>query len=303
VTSDDGLERIVSMMTEPLPQEYSFRIHGTELSSYSDDEFIACVENLQKSIAYGDIFQAVLSRRFSQAFEGDDFQVYRALRSINPSPYLYYYDLGYFRLFGSSPETALIVDGHKAILNPIAGTAPRTGDASLDQKRISQLLEDTKEASEHVMLVDLARNDLSRQCFPVSVDEFRSIHSYSHVTHLVSSVSGIRPAHVSATQIFFDVFPAGTVSGAPKYRAMELIDVQEPVARSFYGGAIGLYGFDGSCAHALTIRSILSKDNNLIYQAGAGIVSQSKAEYECNEINAKVAALRQAIIQGELICG
>jgi len=298
IHSDETLLQIFSIICEPLTTGYSFRQIGDEKSSCSDQDFAAQIAVLQEHIARGDIFQAVLSRRFTQEFKGDDFQVYRALRSINPSPYLFYFDFGCFRLFGSSPETALIVENNKAILNPIAGTVARTGCPVEDNERTQRLISDRKEQSEHVMLVDLARNDLSRNCYPVHVEAFQDIHSYSHVTHLVSSVTGTPLKDATSDNIFFNVFPAGTVSGAPKYRAMELLDQLEGDARSFYGGAIGFFGFDGSCQHALTIRSFLSQHNQLIYQAGAGIVSMSDPQKETEEVHAKLKPLRLAINQG-----
>lgn len=291
------------LLYQPLPPPIAFRRRGTEEPTISDQQFLDYVTTLKRHIARGDIFQVVPSRRFKQRFQGDDLQVYRALRSINPSPYLFYFDLAEFRLFGSSPEAALLVQNNTAILNPIAGTYKRSGDAVIDAKRIEELLSDPKEAAEHVMLVDLARNDLSRSCYPVSVKDFKEPQLYSHVIHLVSTVQGTLHPEKKATGVFADTFPAGTVSGAPKFRAMELIDSIEPDARGFYAGAVGFFGFDNSCTHAITIRSFLSKDETLMYQAGAGVVSDSDPQKELEEINNKLGALRAAIVNGETIHG
>jgi anthranilate synthase component 1 len=294
---------ITSILKEPLPEPYSFTLEESEKASLTDSEFLSTVNHLKEHIHKGDIFQIVPSRRFTQKFRGDEFQVYRALRSINPSPYLFYYDSGTFRLFGSSPETALIVKNGKAILNPIAGSTKRLEDADANFQAIESLKSNPKEQSEHIMLVDLARNDLSKSAFPVTVDEYMTVRSYSHVTHLVSAVSGTITDKKSTLDIFFETFPAGTVSGAPKYRAMQLIDTVEPEARGFYAGAIGFFGSQGSCVHALTIRSFLSKDSTLTYQAGAGIVADSDPRLELQEINHKLGALRAALIKGEKLHG
>lgn len=290
---------IRELLFQPLPPQITFCRVGNEEPTVTDEAFLERVKKLQSHIARGDIFQVVPSRRFIQKFKGDDFQVYRALRSINPSPYLFYFDLGSYRLFGSSPEAALLVQNEIAILNPIAGTYKRSGDQTIDVERIDALLKDPKESAEHVMLVDLARNDLSRSCYPVSVKEFKEPQLYSHVIHLVSTVQGTLNTSKDTLDVFADTFPAGTVSGAPKFRAMELIDATEPEARGFYAGAVGFFGFDGSCTHAITIRSFLSKDEQLIYQAGAGVVSNSIPQKELAEIDNKLGALRAAIRNGE----
>ena len=243
----------------------------------------------------GDVFQMVLSREFSQHFSGDDFNVYRALRSVNPSPYLFYFDYGNFKLFGSSPEAQLIVTKNSATIHPIAGTFKRTGNDEADAQLAEKLKLDAKENAEHVMLVDLARNDLSRNCTDVKVEKFREIQYYSHVIHLVSNVSGKLKKEVSTLKIIGDTFPAGTLSGAPKHKAMQLIDQYENKSRSFYGGCIGFLGFDGTFNSAIMIRSFLSKNNRLFYQAGAGVVDSSKEQSELEEVNNKLGALKRAL--------
>jgi anthranilate synthase component 1 len=241
------------------------------------------------------VFQIVLSRQFSQEFEGDDFNVYRALRSINPSPYLFYFDYGSYRIFGSSPEAELRVNNNKATIHPIAGTFKRTGNDDQDRELAEQLSKDPKENAEHVMLVDLARNDLSRNAENVQVETYREVQFYSHVIHLVSQVTGDITDHTNLIKVLGETFPAGTLSGAPKYKAMELIDRYENQNRGYYGGCIGYLGFDRSVNHAIMIRSFLSKNNRLFYQAGAGIVADSKEENELQEVNNKLAALKKAI--------
>lgn len=274
---------------------YSFRPMGEVTSTLTDDEHRA---NIRRAIAHclrGDVFQMVLSRRFEQQFEGDDFNLYRALRSVNPSPYLFYFDFGGLRIFGSSPEThCRIVDG-RAYIDPIAGTTRRTGNREEDEAATQRLLEDPKENAEHVMLVDLARNDLARNCTDVRVDFFREPQLYSHVIHLVSRVSGdLRPG-TNAVKTFLDTFPAGTLSGAPKVRAMQLISELEPHNRGAYGGCIGFIGLDGSLNQAITIRTFVSRNSVLWFQAGGGIVAKSNVENELQEVNNKLAALRRAI--------
>ena len=243
----------------------------------------------------GDVFQVVLSREFQRKFKGDEFNVYRALRAVNPSPYLFYFDYGDFKLFGSSPEAQIVVKDDQAGIFPIAGTYPRTGDDQKDAQMAEELRSDPKENSEHIMLVDLARNDLSRNARNVKVDTFSEIQYYSHVIHMVSKVTGTIGTGKSTFQIVADTFPAGTLSGAPKYRAMELIDKYENKSRGFYGGAIGFMGFNGDFNHAIIIRSILSKNNMLTYRAGAGVVSDSNEEKELQEVNNKLGALNEAI--------
>lgn len=277
-----------------LPQ-FPFNAVGDESSNMTDQSYI---EMVQKGIAHchrGDVFQIVLSRRFEQAFKGDEFNVYRALRMINPSPYLFYFDYGEYRLMGSSPESQLIVGNGKATVHPIAGTFKRTGDDAMDRKEAERLLQDPKENAEHVMLVDLARNDLSRVCENVQVSQYRQVKFYSHVIHLVSEVTGTAKRDANPFSMMSNTFPAGTLSGAPKYKAMDLIDTYEPTKRSFYGGAIGMVGFNGSFNHAILIRSFLSKNNTLYYQAGAGVVASSVPEKELQEVNNKLGALKNAI--------
>jgi anthranilate synthase component I len=242
-----------------------------------------------------------LSRRFQQTFRGDEFNVYRALRNINPSPYLFFYDYGDYKLVGSSPEAQLIIKGGKAVIHPIAGTFKRTGDDETDQQKADELTKDPKENAEHVMLVDLARNDLSTICSNVQVTHYKQIQYYSHVIHMVSEVTGDVKEGSNPFDVMFKTFPAGTLSGAPKYRAMQLINDYEPTPRSFYGGAIGFVGFDGSCNHAIMIRTLLSKDNTLFLQGGAGVVAASHPESELQEVNNKLNALKSAIAMAETI--
>jgi len=244
----------------------------------------------------GDVFQIVLSRRFEQSFKGDEFNVYRALRSVNPSPYLFFFDYGDYKLMGSSPEAQLIVRNNKAVMHPIAGTFKRTGNDEEDKALSAKLLEDAKENAEHVMLVDLARNDLSRSCTAVTVSQFKQVKFYSHVIHLVSEVVGTLGKDANPFSVLAQTFPAGTLSGAPKYKALEIIDELEPTARGYYGGAIGFVGFNGDFNHAIMIRSFLSKDNTLFYQAGAGVVVSSNPESELQEVNNKLNALKQAVV-------
>lgn len=275
----------------------SFRFvpEGNELSPLTDDAYRKMVNNGKEHCFRGDVFQIVLSRQFSQRFSGDEFNVYRALRNINPSPYLFFFDYGNYRLFGSSPESQLVVEKGVATINPIAGTFKRTGDDMKDLELAEALAKDPKENAEHVMLVDLARNDLGRNCTGVNVKTYKEIQYYSHVLHMVSEVNGKLKPNSSVPRVMGDTFPAGTLSGAPKFRAMELINKYEPHQRSFYGGCIGKLGLDGSFNQAITIRSFLSKDNTLFYQAGAGVVSESSDVSELNEVNNKLGALKKAI--------
>ena len=268
---------------------------GQETSNYDDQEFLEIINHGIQHCLRGDVFQIVLSRRFQTAYAGDDFNVYRALRSINPSPYLFYFDYGNFRAFGSSPEAQIVIKDRKAVIHPIAGTFARTGNDQADSELAKQLFNDTKENSEHVMLVDLARNDLSRNSGEVQVDTFKEIQYFSHVIHLVSKVSGELTEDVSPVVVVADTFPAGTLSGAPKHMAMTLIDKYENIDRGYYGGAIGFMGFNGDFNHAIMIRSFLSQNSSLFYQAGAGVVAKSSAESELQEVNNKLAALRQAL--------
>ena len=274
---------------------YPFEPVGGEVSNMTDEEYRQMVEKGVKSCHRGDVFQIVLSRRFQQGFRGDEFNVYRALRNINPSPYLFFFDYGDYKLIGSSPESQILLQDGEAIVHPIAGTFKRSGDDVVDRREADRLLKDAKENAEHVMLVDLARNDLSRSCDDVRVVQYRSVQFYSHVIHMVSEVRGKLRNGYNPFELLATTFPAGTLSGAPKFKAMELIDGYEPTARSYYGGCIGFMGFDGSCVHAIMIRSLLSRNNTLTYQAGAGIVAASQPESELQEVNNKLGALKSAI--------
>lgn len=278
---------------------YDFHAVGETTSTLTDEEHKA---NIRKGIAHclrGDVFQIVLSRRFIQHYEGDDFKLYRALRSINPSPYLFYFDFGGFRIFGSSPETHCKIEDGLATIDPIAGTTRRTGDKQEDARLTDALLNDPKENAEHVMLVDLARNDLSRNCHDVKVDFYKEPQYYSHVIHLVSRVSGTLDDGANPIKTFIDTFPAGTLSGAPKVRAMQLISEYEPHSRGAYGGCIGFIGLNGMLNQAITIRTFVSRNNELWFQAGGGIVAKSNEEYELQEVNNKLGALKKAIILAE----
>ncbi|CAM1372161.1 anthranilate synthase component I family protein [Tenacibaculum xiamenense] len=274
-----------------------FEIVGEETSNCTNDEFKEYVKNAKAHCKRGDVFQLVLSRQFQQKFKGDEFNVYRALRSINPSPYLFYFDYGSFKLMGSSPEAQIKINEGKAIINPIAGTFRRTGNMAEDLKLGKKLSEDKKETAEHVMLVDLARNDLSKHADNVVVEVFKEVQYFSHVIHLVSTVQG--QIKGNPIKIVGDTFPAGTLSGAPKYKAMQLIDTYENQSRGFYGGAVGIIGLDGSVNLAIAIRSFVSKKNVLYYQAGAGIVIHSSEEGELQEVNNKLAALKKALVLAE----
>jgi len=280
---------------------YPFRAKGEETSNLTDEQYRSIVEKGIQSCHRGDVFQIVLSRRFQQGFSGDEFNVYRALRNINPSPYLFFFDYGDYKLMGSSPESQIILQNGQAIVHPIAGTFKRSGDDVIDQQMADKLLKDAKENAEHVMLVDLARNDLSRCCDDVTVVHYRQVQYYSHVIHLVSEVRGQLRDGYNPFELLATTFPAGTLSGAPKFKAMELIDAYEPTARSYYGGCIGFMGFDGSCNHAIMIRSLLSRNNTLTYQAGAGVVAASQPESELQEVNNKLGALKSAIRSAENI--
>ena len=293
----EKIERLVNNNNHP---KYNFNLSGEQHSNITDQEFKDVVTQGKKHCQLGDVFQVVLSRQFSQKFTGDDFNVYRALRAINPSPYLFYFDFGDFKLFGSSPEAQLKVANGKTTINPIAGTFKRTGNDTEDKLLAEALAKDPKENAEHTMLVDLARNDLSRHGKNVTIKTYKEVQFYSHVIHLVSEVEAENKAN-EAVQMFADTFPAGTLSGAPKYNAMQLINKYENQNRGFYGGAIGIFGFDGSVNHAITIRSFMSKDNTLYSQAGAGVTVNSNEEKELQEVNNKLGALQQALILAEKI--
>ena len=291
----ESLEKLEELVKSPNVTQGSFEKEGDEISNCTDEEFLKMVQNAKKHCKRGDVFQLVLSREFSQDFKGDDFTLYRALRSINPSPYLFYFDFGKFKIFGSSPEAQIVIKNRKATIYPIAGTFRRTGDDQKDAKLAQKLLDDPKENAEHVMLVDLARNDLSRDSSGVSVEAYREIQFYSHVIHLVSKVTGTLLPNKNSIRLVADTFPAGTLSGAPKHMALQLINRYEKNQRGIYGGCIGFLGFNGDFNHAIIIRSFLSKNNKLFYQAGAGIVMKSDDESERQEVFNKLAALHKAI--------
>lgn len=297
--TEDGelpnLAKIENLISNRNFASYDFRLNGAESSPITDEEYRKMVRSGISHCLRGDVFQVVLSRRFEQPFLGDDFKVYRALRSVNPSPYLFYFDFGGFRIFGSSPETHCKITDGKATIDPIAGTMRRSGDVVRDKVVSDALLNDPKENAEHVMLVDLARNDLSRNCHDVAIDFYKEVHYYSHVIHLVSRVSGTISKNSNPIKTFVDTFPAGTLSGAPKVRAMQLISEIEPHNRGAYGGCIGFIGFNGNLNQAITIRTFVSRGNTLFYQAGAGIVAKSNDESELQEVNNKLGALKRAI--------
>ena len=301
VGDETGLDYLISLIQNKNFPSYQFHLQGEEKQNMTDAAYLELVEKGKYHCQVGDVFQIVLSRRFEQAFQGDEFNVYRALRSINPSPYLFYFDFGNFKIFGSSPETQISIKGDTAGIYPIAGTIRRTGNDKADAELARKLLDDPKEAAEHVMLVDLARNDLSRHSHQVSVETFREVQYFSHVIHLVSKITGKIDENVNPLQLVADTFPAGTLSGAPKHKAMQLIDQYEATNRSYYGGCIGFMDFNGDFNHAIMIRSFLSKDNTLFYQAGAGIVAKSLKENELQEVNNKLGALRKALKLAEAL--
>ena len=297
---DAGMATLLSLINNKNIPSYHFSLSGEEGSNFTDDEFLEVIKKGREHCFRGDVFQIVLSRRFQSAFRGDEFNVYRTLRSINPSPYLFYFDYGSYKIFGSSPEAQIVINEDTATIYPIAGTFRRTGDDAADAELAKKLMDDPKENSEHVMLVDLARNDLSRNGKNVTVETFKEIQYYSHVIHLVSKVTGHLSEDTSPVRVVADTFPAGTLSGAPKHRAMQLINEYEPMKRGYYGGAIGFMGFHAEqnnplFNHAIMIRSFISKDNTLYYQAGAGVVAKSEPESELQEVNNKLAALRKAL--------
>lgn len=294
---ESGLDKIERYLKKGALTTFKFELEGEKTSNLSDEAFKELVTKGKEHCAIGDVFQIVFARQFQQQFKGDDFNVYRALRSINPSPYLFYFDYGAYKIFGSSPEAQLVIRDNQAILTPIAGTYKRTGNAQLDQENAAALLEDPKENAEHVMLVDLARNDLNRHTQNVSVSQYKEVQFYSHVIHLVSKVEGDLDADANIFQVFGDTFPAGTLSGAPKYKALELINKYENQSRGFYGGAIGFFNPKGQLNQAIMIRSFMSKNNCLYFQAGAGVVIDSDEEKELQEVNNKLAALQKALHQ------
>jgi anthranilate synthase component 1 len=292
---ESQLDYVTSLLFNRNLATYPFRPSEKEESNLTDRDYMDLVSKGKEHCHRGDVFQIVLSRQFRQDFTGDEFNVYRCLRSVNPSPYLFYFDFGSYKIFGSSPEALLQIQDRIAYIHPIAGTFKRTGEDAVDKDLAIKLTRDKKENSEHIMLVDLARNDLSRNADHVTVETFREIQYYSHVIHMVSKVSGMLPEDFNAIRVMGDTFPAGTLSGAPKYKAMELIDRYENQHRGYYGGGIGFLGFDGALNHAIMIRSFLSKNNCLYYQAGAGIVAESVEETELQEVNNKLMALKKAI--------
>ena len=292
---ENNLSEIAQLLTVKSFAEYHFKLEGAQQSQMSDEAFMDLVKTCKKHCQRGDVFQIVPSKRFSQNFSGDEFNVYRSLRSVNPSPYLFFFDYGNFKIFGSSPEAQLIVKDGKAEIHPIAGTFKRTGNDEKDAVLAKKLSEDEKENSEHVMLVDLARNDLSRNGSNVKVETYREVQYFSHVIHLVSKVTGTKHPDTSTMRVVADTFPAGTLSGAPKHNAMKLLEKYEPINRDFYGGAIGFMDFNGNFNHAIIIRSFLSKNHQLHYQAGAGIVSDSVPEKELEEVYNKLGALTKAL--------
>jgi anthranilate synthase component 1 len=298
---ESEIELIESIIKSKDVPTFPFAAIKNETSPLTDEEYVKMVKKGIASCERGDVFQVVLSRKFQQQFSGDEFNVYRALRNINPSPYLFYFDYGDYRLFGSSPEAQLKVKNNVAVVHPIAGTFRRTGNDAQDEELAEKLLKDKKENAEHVMLVDLARNDLSRLCSHVKVNRFCEVQYFSHVIHLVSEVKGEVEKNTNPFDLLATTFPAGTLSGAPKYKAVQLINEFEKTPRGYYGGCIGFVGFNGNINHAIMIRTFLSKDNHLNYQAGAGIVAASNPESELQEVNNKLNALTAAIKSAEKI--
>lgn len=299
--TDNNIDEILQVIQTKQYASYNFNTKNEILSNLSDDDYKAHVALAKKHCARGDVFQLVLSKQFKQQFSGDEFNVYRALRSINPSPYLFYFDYGNFKIFGSSPEAQLVVKDGKAEIHPIAGTFKRTGNDLRDAELAEELIHDDKENSEHVMLVDLARNDLSRHGSKVTVENYREVQFFSHVIHLVSKVTGEIHKGTETMQVVADTFPAGTLSGAPKHMAMQLIEKYEKSSRGYYGGAIGFMDFDGNFNHAIMIRTFLSKNHTLYWQAGAGLVAKSNPELELEEVYNKLGALTKAIEQAKAI--
>lgn len=299
--TENNIDEVYQLISSKNYATYSFKTDSEITSNLTDEEYKDQVELAKKHCARGDVFQLVLSKKFSQGFKGDEFNVYRALRSINPSPYLFYFDYGNFKIFGSSPEAQLVVNNGQAEIHPIAGTFKRTGNDEEDQKLAKKLAEDAKENAEHVMLVDLARNDLSRHGSEVKVETYREAQFFSHVIHLVSKVTGKVHKYTATMQVVADTFPAGTLSGAPKHKAMQLIEKYEKTSRTFYGGAIGFMDFKGNYNHAIMIRTFMSKNHKLHWQAGAGLVSKSNPENELQEVYNKLGALTKAIDLAEEI--
>ena len=296
-----NIDEIIKAINKQNINPYGFHAIGEPTSTLTDEEHKANIRKCIKHCLRGDVFQIVISRRFVQKYEGDDFRLYRSLRSINPSPYLFYFDFGGFRIFGSSPETHNKIEGNKAYIDPIAGTTKRTGNIEQDKRNAEFLRNDPKENAEHVMLVDLARNDLSRNCHDVHVDFYKDMQFYSHVIHLVSRVSGTLDDNADKISAFIDTFPAGTLSGAPKVRAMQIISELEPHNRGAYGGCIGFIGLNGDLNQAIVIRTFISRNGELWFQAGSGVVAKSNDQYELEECNNKLGALVKAIKQTDAI--
>ncbi|MGO3182609.1 MAG: anthranilate synthase component I family protein [Aequorivita sp.] len=299
--TENNIPHIEQILKSKNFAEFSFEREGDRTTNLNDKDFKELVRKCKEHCQRGDVFQIVPSKRFSQKFKGDEFNVYRALRSVNPSPYLFYFDYGNFKIFGSSPEAQLVVKGNRAEIHPIAGTFKRTGNDEQDAELARGLFEDKKENSEHVMLVDLARNDLSRNGTNVKVETYKEIQFFSHVIHLVSKVTATKNQTTSTMQIVADTFPAGTLSGAPKHKALQLLEKYENRSREFYGGAIGFMDFNGNFNHAIIIRSFVSKNHTLHYQAGAGVVSESDEENELQEVYNKLGALTKALELAESI--
>ncbi len=299
--TENNIPEIEQILKSKSFSEFSFKRNGERTTNLDDSAFKALVRKCKEHCLRGDVFQIVPSKRFSQKFTGDEFNVYRALRSVNPSPYLFYFDYGNFKIFGSSPEAQLVVNGNRAEIHPIAGTIKRSGNDEQDAELAKKLSEDKKENSEHVMLVDLARNDLSRHGTDVKVETYREVQFFSHVIHLVSKVTATKKPTTSTMQIVADTFPAGTLSGAPKHKALQLLEKYENRSREFYGGAIGFMDFNGNFNHAIIIRSFVSKNHTLHYQAGAGVVSESNEENELQEVYNKLGALTKALELAESI--
>lgn len=301
INNENNIQEIEQLLQSRNFSSYQYKNQGSPSSNLSDNQFKANVALAKKHCQRGDVFQLVLSRRFTQNFTGDEFNVYRALRSINPSPYLFFFDYGNFKIMGSSPEAQIVVKNRKAEIHPIAGTFKRTGNDEQDAVLAKKLQVDPKENAEHVMLVDLARNDLSRNGSNVTVAKYCEVQFFSHVIHLVSKVTGLLHKNATTMQVVADTFPAGTLSGAPKHKAMQLIEKYENVNRDFYGGAIGFMDFEGNFNHAIMIRTFLSKNHQLHYQAGAGIVNSSTEENELQEVYNKLGALNKALEMAEEI--
>ena len=289
------LDLIEMLVNAPKTVNFKFNPTGVETSNVTDEAMRAIIEKCIGHCLRGDVFQIVPSRRFEQTFQGDEFNVYRALRSINPSPYLFFFDFGSYKIFGSSPEKQILIKNGQAEIHPIAGTFRRTGNDEQDAELARLLANDPKETAEHVMLVDLARNDLSRSCDTVTVETYQQVQFFSHVIHLVSKVTGSMKAGTNPLQLVADTFPAGTLSGAPKHNAMTIIDRYETTNRGIYGGALGHLSFNGDFNHCIAIRTFLSKNNTLFFQAGMGVVAKSDINSEMQEVHSKLAALRKAI--------